>query len=433
VAKKAAALGLTTRPVGQDQPGAGSQVVTEYLKAANLIEPLEKLGFFLVGYGCTTCIGNSGPGGRADRAGDQGQQPGGGGGPVGQSQLRGPHPPVGGGQLSGLAAAGGRLRAGRHDGHRLRSATRSARAPAARTSSCATSGRPAGGRAAHKAGLKDEIVPHPLRRRLQGTEEWRKLQIPSGMLFKWDDTSTYIRRPPYFDGMSAEPPGMATSAARARWPCSATRSPPTTSRRPDRSRRPAPAAKYLGEHGVAPADFNQYGARRGNHEVMVRGTFANIRLRNLLVPGVEGRRHGAPARRRADGDLRRGDALRRGEGPADRHRRQGVRHRLVARLGGQGDQLLGVRAVIAESYERIHRINLVGMGVLPLQFLPGAVARDDRADRARGLRDARHRRRLAPGKQLTVRGDRQDLPGGVPGRQPQEVEYLAHGGILPYV
>ena len=172
---------------------------------------------------------------------------------------------------------------------------------------------------------------------LDGDERWRALAAPTGDRYEWDPESTYIRRPPFLDGVTRRRPAdQPTSTARACSRCSATASRPTTSRRRATSARRRPAGQWLIEHGVEPRDFNSYGARRGNHEVMVRGTFANVRLRNQLAPGTEGGVHRAPPRRRADHDLRRRDAVRARGRAARRDRGQGVRLGLVARLGGQG-------------------------------------------------------------------------------------------------
>ncbi len=218
---------------------------------------------------------------------------------------------------------------------------------------------------------------------------------PTGERFAWDEQSTYVRLPPYFEDMPAEPrAGRATSRARACSRCSATASRPTTSRRPARSSATARPAPTCRSRASTPRDFNSYGSRRGNHEVMMRGTFANIRLRNQLAPGTEGGVTRHLRRRRADVDLRRGDALRRRTASplvvlAGKEYGSGSSRDWAAK----GTQLLGVRAVIAQSFERIHRSNLVGMGVLPLQFADGESAAVARPHRRGDVRDRRHRRR----------------------------------------
>ena len=210
-----------------------------------------------------------------------------------------------------------------------------------------------------------------------GDERWQSLPTPEGNTFEWDAESTYVRRPPYFDGMPKEPSRSPTSSAPACCSSWATRSRPTTSARPVRSRRTAPPAHYLAEHGVEQRDFNSYGSRRGNHEVMIRGTFANIRLRNQIAPGTEGGvTRTSPRTARSPASTR----------PAQSYQEAGTP--LVVLAGkeygsgssrdwaAKGTALLGVKAVIAESYERIHRSNLIGMGVIPLQFPEGKTADD---------------------------------------------------------
>ena len=256
-----------------------------------------------------------------------------------QPQLRGPHQPRREDELPRLAAARRRLRARRARWTSTSSTSRSASTPTA-TPVYLRDIWPSTEEIAQtvERGRAVGHVPHELRRGLRRRRALeRRSRCPTGDRFAWDDDSTYVRQPPYFEGMPPEPDaGRGHRRARACSRCSATASRPTTSRPPARSRRTAPPARYLIEHGVEPRDFNSYGSRRGNHEVMMRGTFANIRLRNQLAPGHRGRRHAPPAGRRADVDLRRGDALRRGGRAARRPRGQGVRLGLVARLGGEG-------------------------------------------------------------------------------------------------
>ncbi|HUS66459.1 MAG TPA: aconitate hydratase AcnA [Kofleriaceae bacterium] len=433
LAKKAAARGLTTKPWVKTSLAPGSQVVSDYLKQAGLLEPLEKLGFFLVGYGCTTCIGNSGP---VDE-------------PIAATIKD--HNLVVASVLSGNRNFEGRINPSVVVNY-LASPPLVVAYALAGTMDVDFERHPIGtdpqGKdvflrdvwpspeevgAAHKAGVKAEMFRSRYAAVFEGTEEWRKLQIPSGMLFQWDDASTYIRRPPYFDGMSAEPPGMGDITG-ARALAVLGDSVTTDHISPAGSiAKTSPAAKYLGEHGVAPADFNQYGARRGNHEVMVRGTFANIRLRNLLVPGVEG---GVTVHLPDGEQMSIYDA-------AMRYVEEKVPLMVIAGeeygtgssrdWAAKGTALLGVRAVLAESYERIHRSNLVGMGVLPLQFLPGQ-SRETVGLTGREVYDVVGiSEGLAPGKQLTVRADDKAFPVVCRVDSPQEVEYLLHGGILPYV
>ena len=377
LARKARQRGLKAKPWVKTSLAPGSRVVTDYLKRAGLLEDLAAVGFDLVGYGCTTCIGNSGPLKPEISAGVKA------GDITACSVLSGNrnfegrvHPEV---RMNFLAspplvvayALAGTLdldlddRAARHrhrrqagvpEGHlaeRQRGAGAAARAPSTRR--CSSSSY---------ASV------------FNGDEHWSGIKVPAGKLYTWDAKSTYVKNPPYFEGMShARRRRSATSTARARSRCSATPSPPTTSRPPATSPRSSPAARYLIEQGVQPADFNSYGARRGNHEVMMRGTFANIRLRNQLVPGVEG---GVTVHLPSGEQTSIYDA-------AMRYKQE--RTPLVILAGreygtgssrdwaAKGTMLLGVRAVIAESFERIHRSNLIGMGVAPLQFQPGESAK----------------------------------------------------------
>jgi aconitate hydratase len=268
----------------------------------------------------------------------------------------------------------------------------------------------------------------------EGDGNWNALQVPTGQRFEWDD-STYIRNPPYFEAMKATP-GALTDIRGARVLAKLGDSVTTDHISPAGSiRRSSPAGRWLEEHGVAPADFNSYGSRRGNHEVMIRGTFANIRLRNQLAPGTEG----GVTRHLPDGtEMSIYDA-------AMAYQQQGVP--LVVLAGkeygsgssrdwaAKGTTLLGVRAVLAQSFERIHRSNLVGMGVLPLQFKGDTAATlglsgEEVFDIA-GLED------LSPGErlpdELVVTADGRDFRVRLRIDTPKEEEYFRHGGILQYV
>jgi aconitate hydratase len=268
------------------------------------------------------------------------------------------------------------------------------------------------------------------------------LAVPTGDLFAWDTRSTYVKHPPYFEGMTLEPPAVK-DICRARVLAYLGDSITTDHISPAGSIKPAsPAGQYLVAHGVAPAEFNSYGARRGNHEVMVRGTFANIRIKNKLVPGVEG----GVTRHLPDGQqMTIFDA-------AEKYRTENVP--LIVLAGkeygsgssrdwaAKGPALLGVSAVIAESFERIHRSNLVGMGILPLQFPLGTSAASlglsgeeiyEIDGLAAGIANS-----FADGRQLQVKAARTDgasvtFPALVRIDTPQEVQYYQHGGILPYV
>jgi len=272
----------------------------------------------------------------------------------------------------------------------------------------------------------------------EGDEHWRAMPVPAGELYAWDPASTYIKSPPFFTGMRREPtpPGDVRGArVLALFGDSLT----TDHISPAGSiAKDGPAGKYLIGLGVQPKDFNSYGARRGNHEVMLRGTFANIRLRNQLVPGVEGgwTVHLPDGERMAIYDA------------AMRYRDEGVPLVVIAGKeygtgssrdwAAKGTLLLGVRAVLAESYERIHRSNLVGMGVLPLQFLPGETATSLGLSGRETYDVEGIAAGLAPGRRLTVRARGDD--GKVRTFQavarvdtPDDVEYYRHGGLLPYV
>jgi aconitate hydratase len=268
-----------------------------------------------------------------------------------------------------------------------------------------------------------------------GDERWRGLPVPEGDRFAWEPTSTYIQRAPYFDGMPREP-GPVRDIRGARVLCLLGDSITTDHISPAGSiRKTSPAGQYLIEHGVAPLDFNSYGARRGNHEVMVRGTFANVRLKNLLAPGTEG----PFTVHLPDGE---------GMTIYDASLKYAAEGTPLIVLAGKeygsgssrdwaakGPRLLGVRAVIAESFERIHRSNLVGMGILPLQFAPGQNAT------TLGLTGKERYDILGLGnmpKELTVTTTADD--GKVAGftvlvriDTPQELQYYKHGGILEYV
>jgi aconitate hydratase len=264
-----------------------------------------------------------------------------------------------------------------------------------------------------------------------GDERWRALDVPEGDLFAWDDASTYVRLPPYFEGMPREP-APVEDVHGARCLVWAGDSVTTDHISPAGAIRPeSPAGQYLLEHGVERKDFNSYGSRRGNHEVMVRGTFANVRFRNLLAPGREGT---------ATVHFPSGDELTIYEA-SQRYLAEGVP--LIVLAGAEygtgssrdwaakGPNLLGVRAAIAESYERIHRSNLLMMGILPLQFLEGESAESlgltGREEFAiEGVENGE-------ASEVTVRADDREFRAGVRLDTPREREYLRHGGILQFV
>ncbi|HLQ31805.1 MAG TPA: aconitate hydratase AcnA, partial [Chloroflexota bacterium] len=371
LAKRAVELGLRVKPAVKTSLAPGSRVVTDYLKEAGLLSYLEALGFHVVGYGCTTCIGNSGPLPDAVASAVQAEDLAVAAVLSGNRNFDGRiHPQVKAAYLASpplvvaYALAGtvdidlscepiGQDRAG-HDIY-LRDIW-----PA-----------PEEIRETLSRAVKPEMFRHEYGHITEGDERWRSLPVPRGDLWQSEAASTYIQIPPYFEGMAPEP-GPITDVKGARVLVLLGDSVTTDHISPAGSiPKDSPAGKYLIEHGVEPHDFNSYGARRGNHEVMIRGTFGNIRLKNNLTPDKEG-----------DWTLHFPDgALMRIFDAAEQYRRDGVP--LVAIVGqeygsgssrdwaAKGTQLLGIKAVIAESYERIHRSNLVGMGVLPLQFKPG--------------------------------------------------------------
>jgi len=437
VAKKAVERGLESKPWVKTSLAPGSKVVTDYLKAAGLTPYLEKLKFNLVGFGCTTCIGNSGPLPEAI------------GSDIKENSL------VAVSVLSGNRNFEGRI-------HPLVRANYLASPPLVVAYALAghmdfdmateSLGNDRNGKPVY---LRD-IWPTPkeveetVRKAVstdmylkeygqifEGDERWRGLQVPEGDLYAWDAKSTYIKCPPFFDEMPKKP-GELTDIRNARVLAVLGHSVTTDHISPAGSIQPdGPAGKYLIANGVKPSDFNSYGARRGNHEVMVRGTFANIRLRNQLAPGTEGgwTLHQPSAEKMTIYDA------------AMRYKQEGVPLMVLAGKeygagssrdwAAKGTLLLGVRAVIAESYERIHRSNLVGMGVLPLEFKPGETAESlgltgHESFSVEGVS------KLAPRAKLRVqarddRGKEKTFEVVARADTPEEVAYYRHGGILPYV
>ncbi len=436
VAKKAAALGVRVKPWVKTSLAPGSKVVTDYLRQAGLLHDLETLGFHVVGYGCTTCIGNSGPL------------------PEPISKAIKNDDLVVCAALSGNRNFEGRIHSEVHMNYLASPPLVVAYAIAGRMDidvfneplGVGDNGRPVylkdiwpSQQEIHDtvaSSVRPEGFQAAYANVYQGQARWAKLDSPSGTLFDWSDDSTYVRNPPYFEGMTAEPRTI-TDIKGARVLALLGDSVTTDHISPAGAIKPdSPAGKYLTEHGVQPADFNSYGSRRGNHEIMMRGTFANIRLRNQLAPGTEG----GITRHLPDGaQMSIYDA-------AMRYRDENVP---VIVIGGKeygsgssrdwaakGPCLLGVRAVLAESYERIHRSNLVGMGVLPLQFVDGEDAR------ALGLtgNELFDIEGLDQGRAKTVTvtaisdaGVKTTFKARVRIDTPQEVEYYRHGGILHYV
>jgi len=434
MAKKAVELGLRSKPWVKTSLAPGSKVVTDYLEQAGLMKPLETLRFHLVGYGCTTCIGNSGP--LPDVVSNA----------IAECDL------VVCSVLSGNRNFEGRIQQEVRANYLASPPLVVAYALAGRID-IEFHKEPLGIGLNGPVFLRDiwpstQEVADVIAKSIQsamfrksyaqvfdGDERWRGLPVPEGDRFAWEATSTYIRRAPYFDGMPAEP-GPVRDIRGARVLCLLGDSITTDHISPAGSiRKTSPAGQYLVSLGVAPLDFNSYGARRGNHEVMVRGTFANVRLKNLLAPGTEGpftvHLPDGEAMTIYDASLKYA-----AEGTplvvlAGKEYGSGSSRDWAAK----GPRLLGVRAVIAESFERIHRSNLVGMGILPLQFAPGQSAASlgltgkERYD-ILGLSDMP--------KELTVTATADDGKASrfkvlVRIDTPQELLYYKHGGILEYV
>ena len=438
VAQRAVERGLRPRPWVKTSLAPGSLVVTEYLRAAGLLEPLEQLGFGLVGYGCTTCIGNSGPLPAEVAAA------------VRERDL------VVTSVLSGNRNFEGRVQPLVRANYLASPPLVVAYALAGRMTVDLTTeplGRSANGedvylkdlwpsaaevQEALAAALRTEQFTAKYGAVFDGDERWRGLFAPGGDRFAWTDESTYVRHPPFFRTLAAEPapPGdIAGARVLALLGDSVTTDhiSPAGAIPPD-----GPAGRYLIEQGVDPRDFNSFGSRRGNHEVMMRGTFANIRLRNRLAPGTEGgwTRHQPGGEQMTIYDA------------AMRYQAEGTP--LVVLAGqeygsgssrdwaAKGTLLLGVRAVIAESFERIHRSNLVFMGVLPLVFTDGQSAAGLGLTGAEsyelgGIADG-----LAPRSDVRVRataadGSTTEFVATARIDTPEELHYYRHGGILPYV
>jgi aconitate hydratase len=437
LARKARQRGLKAKPWVKTSLAPGSRVVTDYFTRAGVLEDLAAVGFDLVGYGCTTCIGNSGP-------------------------LK---PEISAGVKAGDITACSVLSGNRNFEGRVHPEVRMnflASPPLvvayalAGTLDLDLTTEPLGSGADGKPVYLKDIWPsdHEVQELLtrsidsqmfqqsyasvfKGDEHWSGIKVPAGKLYTWDARSTYVKNPPYFEGMSHTPPALS-DIHRARALAVLGDSVTTDHISPAGNiAKSSPAARYLIEQGVKPADFNSYGARRGNHEVMMRGTFANIRLRNQLVPGVEG---GITVHLPSGEQTSIYDA-------AMRYKEE--RTPLVILAGreygtgssrdwaAKGTMLLGVRAVIAESFERIHRSNLIGMGVAPLQFKPGESVK------SLGLtgRETFEVIGLASGsaKEVTVKATPTDGGSAITFTArlridtPKEREYYRHGGILQYV
>ncbi|HEY5182420.1 MAG TPA: aconitate hydratase AcnA, partial [Dermatophilaceae bacterium] len=442
LAKKAVERGLTSKPWVKTSLAPGSRVVTDYYDRAGLTPYLNTLGFDLVGYGCTTCIGNSGP-----------LIP----------------------QVSAAVAEGGLtvcsvLSANRNFEGRIHAQTQMnflTSPPLVIAYALAGTmhvdlpkdplGLDGDGQPVY---LRDiwptaqeikDVVDESLKAEMftagyatvfDGDENWRGLAVPSANRFAWDEASTYVRQPPYFEGMPREPEPLRDVAG-ARVLALLGDSVTTDHISPAGTiKEDSPAGRYLIEAGVSPKDFNSYGSRRGNHEVMIRGTFANIRLRNQLVPGGEGgvTRHLPGGEQGSIYDV------------AMNYAREGVPLIVIAGAeygsgssrdwAAKGTLLLGVKAVLATSFERIHRSNLIGMGVLPLQFKPGDSAENlgltgGELYTITGLANPASGEGAELPSELTVRvdqdGQTHEFTATVRIDTPAEAAYFRHGGILPYV
>src|SRR5882724_8427813 len=440
LAKKAVEKGLQVPSWVKTSLSPGSRVVTEYYRKAGLIPYMDQLGFHTVGYGCTTCIGNSGP-----LPQDVSYA-------INEKQL------VAVSVLSGNRNFEGRINSEIRANYLMSPPLVVAYALAGGIDVDLTREPLGKGKDGKPVYLRDiwptqkevqDTVARAIDSKMftdnyatifDGDEEWKKLQVPKGETYLWDTNSTYIKRAPYFDGMPAKPaPVVDIKGARvlAKLGHSVT----TDHISPAGSiKANGPAGKYLQERGVKPADFNSYGSRRGNHEVMVRGTFANVRLRNKLAPETEG---GITKHFPSGEVMSIFDA-------SVKYIADGVPLIILAGKeygsgssrdwAAKGPLLLGVRAVIAESYERIHRSNLVGMGILPLQFLAGENAQShcltgDEVFKIAGIRELVEK--FSPGRQVTVRastnGKAAEFNCLVRIDTPQEAQYYANGGILQFV
>jgi aconitate hydratase len=438
LAKKAGEKGLKTKPWVKTSLAPGSRVVTEYLKDSGLLPHLENLGFHVVGYGCTTCIGNSGP----------------------------LPEPVANGIQAGELVAAAVLSGNRNFEGRIHANVRAnylASPPLVVAYALAGSmdvdlyndplGTDAGGKPVY---LKDiwptpqevqEVMNKSVRQEMfkkeysqatQGDARWQGMPVPQGELFKWDMQSTYVREAPYFDGMSKTPKEIKPIRG-ARVLALLGDSVTTDHISPAGAiEKNGPAARYLTGNDVLPKDYNQYGARRGNHEVMMRGTFANLRLKNMLAPGTEG---GVTVHLPDKKQLSIYDA-------AMQYQNEGIPLLVIAGKeygsgssrdwAAKGPRLLGIKAAIAESYERIHRSNLIGMGIVPLQFEPGENLKTygltgfEKFD-ILGIGPDLKLRQEVRVKAIADNGQTTEFKVVCRIDTPAELDYYRHGGILEYV
>ncbi|MGE5215639.1 MAG: aconitate hydratase AcnA [Chloroflexota bacterium] len=438
LAKKAAAKGLTRKPWVKTSLAPGSKVVTEYLKDSGLLPYLETIGFHIVGYGCTTCIGNSGPLPEAVAAGIQ------------EGDL------VAAAVLSGNRNFEGRIHANVRANY-LASPPLVVAYALAGSMDMDLYNDPLGNDSQGKPVYLRDLWPSPqevsetmrnsVRQEMfkkeysqatEGDAQWKKMPVPRGELFQWDSQSTYVREAPYFDGMT-KTPGEPKAIASARVLALLGDSVTTDHISPAGAiEKNGPAARYLTNNDVLPKDYNQYGARRGNHEVMMRGTFANIRLKNLLAPGTEG---GVTVHLPDKKQMSIYDA-------AMQYQKEGTPLLVIAGKeygtgssrdwAAKGPRLLGIKAVIAESFERIHRSNLIGMGIVPLVFKPGENLKTYNLTGFETFAVLGIGPGLKLRQELTVKATADD--GRTTEFQvicridtPAELDYYRHGGILEYV
>ena len=442
LAKNAVERGLHVSPAVKTSLAPGSRVVQDYLHSTGLQPYLDKLGFQIVGYGCTTCIGNSGPL------------------PQAVEEAITSHDLVAASVLSGNRNFEARVHQNVKANFLMSPPLVVAFALAGRVDIDLTNeplGKDTDGkdvylrdlwpslqeiRDAMQSALKPEIFRKLYRDFAEQNPKWNEIPGSAGQLYTWDDQSTYIQNPPFFENFSMKP-GTIADIKGAR-PLGIFGDSVTTDHISPAGaiKAASPAGKYLVEHGVKPEDFNSYGSRRGNDRIMTRGTFANVRIKNLMVPGVEGgvTKYFAPGQN--DGEqLAIFDA-------AEKYKADGTP--LVVLAGqeygtgssrdwaAKGTMLLGVKAVVAQSYERIHRSNLVGMGVLPLQFDEGTSAQTLGLDGSETFDVLGLSNEVKPRQKLTLRitkadGKSQEVPVVLRIDTPIEVEYYRHGGILPFV
>jgi aconitate hydratase len=438
LAKKAVEKGLSSAPWVKTSLAPGSKVVTDYLLKAGLTPYLDQLGFNLVGYGCTTCIGNSGPLGEdvAHAVAEHDM--------IVAAVLSGNrnfegriHPQVRANYLASPPLVVAYALAGRMDVDLTTE-------PLGRTKT----GEdvylkdiwPTGAEidAAMAASVNDAIFKARYADVFHGDARWSAMKVPAGERYAWDEKSEYVKRPPYFDGMPKQP--AAVQDIRGARVLAVLGDSVTTDHISPAGNiaRSSPAAKYLVSKGVDPADFNSYGARRGNHEVMVRGTFANIRLRNGLVPGIEG---GVTRYLPTGEQMSIFDA-------SEKYRADGTPLIILAGKeygsgssrdwAAKGPYLLGIKAAIAESFERIHRSNLIGMGILPLQYQAGQNRESLGLTGEETYTITGVAAKLEPGMTVKVtasgsNGAATSFDALVRIDTPDEAEYYRHGGILQYV